>query len=361
MKYIGQDGNVKEMVVDSSLSVRYESRGHRHVHITPAIDNDSDLPAIIKHFMGVVATGPRYIDPYSIPWILSTLDAFHDYVSSDHKPEGDGDYRRKRRGIHDFAISGTSTYWHQESEGKPPRPTFVELSRRFFCLELLLTHLYGGRVRTNKFFDPSRQEETEGITPMLSAKGESGRHDLSCRAFPHKALNFLGEKRFKTEMTQQFFKGTEAVFVVPEDGLLTLNDGGEKTVYGSGTVIIFEVERFYLSQGGWGYDVASVALPESLAKGINYEFPFTPLLMCKQSIGPYSGVNIGMYVPLDWITHLIERTRGDLSPEHTITRVESCRYPQTTDASLDKTAEALVSSKIRRDIDVTREMFSRFR
>lgn len=140
-----------------------------------------------------------------------------------------------------------------------------------------------------------------------------------------------------------------------------MNAGGQKTVYGSGTAITCEVERFYLSQGGWGYDVTSVALPESLAKGINYEFHFAPTLMCKQSTGPYSGANIGMYVPLDWISHIVERPRGQLSEEYTIKRVESFRHPQRSDASLDKVAETVVGSKIRRDIETVREMFSRIR
>lgn len=357
MKYLGQDGNVKEIEVDSSLSVRYESRGDRHVHVTPAIDSDSDLPTIILHFMGVVATAPRYIDPRSVPWILSTLDSFHDYVLSDEEPE---DTYHEQRGIQGFAMRGTNPYRH-ELEGKPQRPTLVDLSRRFFCLELLHTHLYGGRVRTNKFFDQSRQEESEGITPMLSVLEQSGRFDLSCRAFPHRSLDFLGKKSFKTDMTQRFYKGSEAVFVVPDDGLLTLNAGGQKTVYGSGTAIICEVERFYLSQGGWGYDVTSVALPESLAKGINYEFNFTPILMCKQSTGPYSGANIGMYVPLDWISHIVERSRGQLSEEYTIKKVNYYRHPQSSDASLDQVAEAMVGSKIRRDAEAVREMFSRIR
>jgi hypothetical protein len=356
VKYLAQNGIVKEIEVDSSLSVRYESRGDRHVHIPPTIDSDSDLSTIILHFMGVVATAPRYIDLQSIPWILSTLDAFHAYICSDEPPE---DTYHSLRGIHDFAMSGTR--WHQSDEGIPPRPTFVDLSRRFFCLELLAMHLYGGRVGTNKFFDQSRQEETEGITPMLSIKVDSGRGDLSCRAFPMRATDFLHKKSFKTDMTQQFFKGAEVVFVVPDDGLLTLNAGGSKTVYSRGTAIICEIERFYLSQGGWGYDVTSVALPESLAKGINYEFPFAPIMMAKQSIGSYSGVNIGMYVPLDWISHIVERPRGLLSLDHSIKRVESYRYPKSSDSAMDSAAESVVSAKISRDLQVAREMFSRLR
>ena len=358
MKYLRQDGSVKEIEVDSSLSVRYESRGDSHVHITPAIDNDSDLPTIILHFMGVVATAPRYIDPQNIPWILSTLNAFHAYLLSDEPLKDRGEFKRD---IHGFAISGTNTYRDDSDDGQPQLPTFLELSRRFFCLELLHTHLYGGRVRTNKFFDQCRQEETEGITSMLSVKKDSGRYDLSCRAFPLKALDFLGEKRFKTDMTQRFYKGSEVVFVVPDDGILTLNAGGQKTVYGNGTAIMCEIERFYRSQGGCGYDVTSVALPESLARGINYEFHFSPTLMCKQSIGPYSGANIGMYVPLDWISHIVKRPRGQLSEEYTIKRVDSYCHPQSSNASLDKVAEDLVSSKIRRDIEAVRAMFSSIR
>ena len=356
MKYLGQDGSVKEISVDSSLSVRYESRGDRHVHLTPAIDNDSDLPSIIQHFMGVVATAPRYLDPQSIPWILSTLDAFHTYSCSDKQPE---DGYHMLRSIHDFAISGTR--WRRSEEATLSRPTFVDLSRRFFCLRLLHTHLYGGWVETHKFFDQRRQEDSEGITPMLSAKGDSDRYELSCRSFPQRALGFLGEKSFKTDMTQQFFKGSEVVFVVPDDGLLSLNAGGQKTVYGKGTAIICEIERFYLSQGGWGYDVRSVALPESLTKGINYEFDFTPLLMCKQSVGACSGVNIGMYVPLDWITHIVKRPRGQLSDEYSIQKIESYHYQQTNDAMLDMVVEDMVSSKIRREMDAAREIFSRLR
>lgn len=359
MKFTALDGTVKEVEVpegDSFSIVTTTIEGCKS-HIVPRINANSGLPEIILHVMKIVSLQPFYLKVKDIPWILGVLDHFHELVLENRNEH----HTRFREDIEHFATIDCDRRSYRSAEENPHRPNFVDLSRRFFCLELLAAHLYGCTIHSTKVVNDDLDEDSDEEVLVGALYGDCGGfcRQASHPEFPIDSMEFLYDRQFKTRMSQNFFKRKEAVLMVPEGSSIKFDLGGKDFVFDSGSIVKFSVDRFYTTEGGWYDGGGPCGYPESSQNGVDCSLGLMPLIKSKIVFDVLRGDSIDLYVPLDWITHFIDQRDSIMDLEYSIKRIPTHCHPDAVDETYETEVHDYVRKIKTEQAARTKEMFSR--
>lgn len=311
MKYLTLDGKIASCKPLESFFMNSEGGGPRDFCLTqPSNHVFMDADESISHIMRVLASQPKYLPENDIPWILAYIDDFKAFCKKEDRCwSPHGYYQMARNYIHHIC------YGNSDQSKPTEQPDFISLTRRFVALDIIVSHLHGfdvhvdciightGVTTDQSLSDYSKNEgfmaETwvDGIVKFSNNKNIEIRSD---------SIDFLNEKSFKTEMSQNYFKRARGRFKIPCGMSLACDEDhdGKTKLIPSGHSSEFEIDRFYLTKGGWPDDYISELDPvipeDKLQLGSRFDEPTYRCYLREEGVTRRDRI---VNIPLSWVTH----------------------------------------------------------
>lgn len=351
MQYVKLDGSIGdcEPVLPSFDGLKEIVDGEVTYHL-PRIDEEDSLHELVSHVMGIIAMKPFYIAETDIPWMLTFMDGFRDFAEQQENIPG------LRLGfdmktVKGWALSGTKQTY---SEYQVSEPNFIDLSRKFTCIDVIINHLYGFEIITHITSDNPDHERfrDESILVAGAVFGFESDYRATMPQLPKDSLDFIYERRFKTVMSQHYFRGAQGFFTVPKGMAVEFDFETNGFALKEGDTAMFQVERFYTTDGGWrdGYTPSGVTLISD--SKLDYAYRFIPVLRAtlienKQPDGQSLFINL----PINWITHIVKMPYGLGEREFSITKIINHENPPVIDQKHEQKVYDHVKLKANEDAD----------
>lgn len=350
MQYVKLDGSISdcEPLAPSFDGLKEIVDGEVIYHL-PRIDEHASLHELVSHVMGIVAMKPFYIAETDIPWMLTFMDGLRDFVEQQaHKPELRFGFDRNT--VKGFALAGTR---HTYNEYHVANPNFIDLSRRFACIDVIINHIYGFEMLTRITSDnPEHERVRDELIVVASAVFGDDDQRGSVYLLPRDSLDFMYERRFKTVMSQNYFKGAKGFFTVPKGMAIEFDFETNGFALKEGDTAMFEVERFYTTDGGWRDGHAHSGETVMLDTSKDYIFRFIPIL--RATLGSKNqpdGHSLVINLPINWITHIVKMPYGLGEREFSITRVINHENPPVIDQNYEQRVYDHVKLKVNEEAD----------
>lgn len=349
MKYVKLDGSIGECepASPSFEDLKEIVDGEINYHL-PRIDAHSSLDELVSHVMGIISMKPFYLSVTDIPWMLAYMEGLRDFaIQRDEEPGLRFGYNMNT--IEAYALSGTREAY---SKREIPKPNFIDLSRRFTCIELIVNHLYGFELVTRIESDNPEHERSRVESVLIGGTLYGLDDAASARYFPKDALDFIYDRRFKTIMSQDYFKRSCGFFTVPKGMAIEFNFETNGFSLKEGDTAMYEVDRFYTTQGGWrdGYEFSG---RPAIYDGSNgHVFRFIPILRSTMKDNKESRDDgFVVYIPLNWMTHIVKMPYGFGERNFSVTRISNHEYPPVIDHQRENKLYDYVERKANEEAD----------
>lgn len=290
-----------------------------------------DMQESISHIMRIVASKPKYLPESEIPWILAHIDDFRNFCRNE-------DLCWRPFGFYAIAKNYVHNACHGQLDGDyHEAPEFISLTRRFVALGIIKQHLYGFDIHVDCIIgqpgvttepELSTYSEEEGFMAEIWVDGILKFSNNANIEFTKDSIDFLYEKKFKTTMSQDFFKRARGIFKIPDSmGLIHDDDiKDEPQTIPSGYVSEFEIDRFYLTNGSW-HDRAIPELnpftsDDALHLVSGYDEPFYRCYLRENGMTKRDKI---VNIPLSWVTHSYGRPFDYMNDPVNAIAVESHR------------------------------------
>jgi hypothetical protein len=367
MKYIGTDGEVGECEgLNSSIVDFLSINDGQKVILLPKPEQNYSLVDLIQIVKKIVAIQPPYLPADDIPWMLAYMEEFSRFVQAADSDKWqhfsfDGSL------IKQYATHGTRRFHHEDTEKQAPN--FIDLARRFTCLEIIHAHLYGFDLPACMFsknsqqpdssaLDDSRLNEEDAVDVLGILRDEPYSMYNPRHPFPRDGLDFFEEKRFKTVMSQNFFKRASAAFLIPEGMEIDFDLDDENLTLKSGNYGIIEIDRFYKTQGGWYDGGGPAGYPNSSSDEMLYSMMFIPTIKCNIGEKNILSKALEINIPLNWITHFVQMPYDWNDRDFTISKIKTHKVQEPEDLDYDLAVQKMVSDKVTKYADGMEEMMN---
>lgn len=355
MQYLKLDGSAGECeAVAPSFEALRENVDDETVYHLPRVNEHASLHDLVTHVMGIISMKPFYIAESDIPWMLAYLDGLRSFLEQTDTHEFRFGYDRNI--LKRYSLSGTRYTYNENND---PKPNFVELSRRFACIDVLLSHLYGFEMATEKESDDPENEHVDReyiiIAGALFGLDQDSRRSIE--QCPADSLDFIYERQFKTGMSQDYFKRSIGFLRIPEGMQIHFDFDTDGVGLKEGDSAMFEVDRFFTTQGGWRDDYDFAGFPAVVNNVQKHAFRFIPIL--KSNLGGKKRSlteSILIHVPISWITHVIQLPHGFYDREFSVQRVTNHEYPPVVDEKYELMVYEYVESKANKEADEMEEL-----
>lgn len=329
MKYIKIDGTVGECIpYAQSFQELLQEVGPAKCYVLPQIPAKASIAEVVDTTMSIIAMEPPYLPKSEIPWILAYMDGLITFASSYNEKE-DKSYTHGTGKVAKYTTRGTG----YSSDDDQPIPNFIELTRRFAVVGIILDHLYGKRFYARQ---ARRGKEPRPVPPSIIGM----RDDLSASYdnhpwFDRRCLDFMRDRGFKTDMTQGYYKGARGAFTIPPGMQLKFQTGRGDEILKSGDCAPFEVNRFYGTQGGWPDSYRLVGFPEHVDQLEIDTINDLPTLRSSLGKSSFYQNEPLLHMPLSWISHLVKAPSFSSLSDIEVENVNKHVYPPMADTSMN--------------------------
>lgn len=336
MKFLKLDGTMGECTPYAANfdELRHQVDGE-WCYVLPPIPADAHLDQVVASAMSIIAMKPPYLPESEIPWILAYMDGLIAFAMTNDEDAGYHFYGKGK--VARYTLSGT---YGSRYDDEVQRPNFIELTRRFTAVELILIHLYGKRFYSRRS-RPGKPERPAcpyivGMRDDLSSSYES--HPW----FDRRCLDFMNNRRFKTEMTQGYFKGARGAFVIPAGMQFKFQTNNGAEIIRAGACAPFEIDRFFATRGGWPDSYQLVGFPELADESSISTLDLIPTLRSSLGKSTFYRSEPMLELPLSWITHIIRAPLLPTIQQISVQNVCDHNYPATVDTSLNESIRTKV-------------------
>lgn len=330
MKYIKIDGFVGECIpYAQSFQELLQPGSSGQCYALPPIPPKASIEEVVDAAMSIIAMEPPYLPKSELPWILAYMDGLITFAST-YDEKKDNSYTHGMGKVAKYTTSGTG---YSRDSDDCPRPNFIELTRRFTAVSLVLDFLYGKRFYVRQ---AKRGSEPRPVCPNIMGM----RDDLSASYenhpwFDRRCLGFMSDRSFKTDMTQGYFKGARGAFIIPPGMQLKFQTSRGDEILKSGDCAPFEVNRFYGTQGGWPDGYRLVGFPEHVDQLEMDTINTLPTLRSSLGKSSFYQNEPLLNMPLSWISHLVKAPSFSSLSDIEVENINKHVYPPIADTSMN--------------------------